>query len=376
MGLSIARFEADTTAKLKEALPAAANVKNPVDVIGDARADRYIAALDAVLHDPNVDQVLVILTPQSMTDIETIAEGVCKVHEHADKPIACSFMGATDVGPGVQMLERANIPHYTLPEWAGRAMADVQRIRTWRQQPDEALQPLEVDRAAAAAVIDAAPAGYLREDQALDVLKAYGLPVPDHQLCTSVDQAVAAADRFGYPAVLRVVSEQIVHKFEAKGVALNLADAAAVRTAYEDMHAHIAKTLPDAEITGVVVRPMIPQGHEVIIGAERDASFGPTLMFGLGGIYVEVFKDVTFALAPIDQAGAARMIRRVKAYSLLEGARGKDPADIAGIEQCLMRVGQLISDFGRIAELDINPLFVGPRQVGNMVADVRIRIDA
>ena len=374
VGLTVPRLADSTMAKLATALPAAANRKNPVDVIGDARADRYKAALNDVLDDPNIDQVLVILTPQSMTDIESIAEGVCQIHEKASKPIACAFMGATDVVPGVHLLQHAHIPHYILPEWACRAMADVQRIRTWWEQPLDEPQSLPVDQPAARAIIDKAGAGYLPEDQALDVLGAYGLPVPRYRLCSTAEEAVEFAEEHGYPVVLRAVSPQIVHKWDVKGVVLNLADAGAIRTAYDQMHRHLAEVMPEAEIRGVLVRRMIPDGYEIILGGKRDPAFGPTLMFGLGGIYVGLFKDVTFALAPIAPSRAARMVRQVTAYQLLEGARGGPSADIEGIEECLVRVGQLVSDFDRIVELDVNPLLAGPANVGNTVADVRIRL--
>ena len=373
-GLSIPRFDQSTTDKLKQALPDTANVKNPVDVIGDARADRYDAAVEAVLQDPNVDQALVILTPQSMTDIEAIAEGICRVHEKAEKPIACSFMGASDVQPGIQLLQEAHIPHYILPEWACEAMADIQRIRRWREQTIEEPRRLPVDEAAAAAIIDAAPAGYLNEDEALAVMKAYGLPVPEYRLAKTADEAVAAAEATGYPAVLRVVSRQVIHKSEVKGVVLDLADADAVRRAYETMFKNVSQMAPDATIDGILVRGMIPTGYEIILGGKRDPVFGPTIMFGLGGIYVELFRDVTFALAPMDEGTAARMIHQVKACDLLEGARGGACADIDNIRDCLVRVGQLVGDFDRIGELDVNPLIAGPAIIGNMVADVRIRI--
>ncbi len=374
VGLSIPRFSQDTTAKLKAALPETANVKNPVDVIGDARADRYGAAVKAVLDDPNVDQALIILTPQSMTDIESIAEGVCRLHEKATKPIACSFMGAADVGAGVHLLQRSHIPHYILPEWACEAMADVQRIRQWRGQPIGQPETLDVDRATVESIVGRADEGYLSEEQALDMIGAYGLPVPAYRLCTTADEAVAAAGEFGYPVVLRAISPQIIHKSEVHGVALDLADAEEVRAAFDTMWRRVSEVMPEAEISGLLVRPMIPSGYEVILGAKRDSAFGPTVMFGLGGIYVGLFKDVTFGLAPLDRHTAGRMVRQVKACRLLEGARGGVCSDIEGIQECLVRVGQLISDFDRILELDVNPLIAGPASVGNMVADVRIRL--
>jgi acyl-CoA synthetase (NDP forming) len=206
------------------------------------------------------------------------------------------------------------------------------------------------------------------------VLSAYGLPVPPSRLCTRAEEAAAFAEEVGFPAVLRVVSPQIVHKWDVGGVVLALPNAQAVRRAYDDMLRRIAGRLPNAEIHGVLVRREIPNGYELILGAKRDPVFGPTLMFGLGGIYVALFADVTFGLAPIGRAGARRMVQQVKAHRLLEGARGGPPADVPGIAECLMRVGQLVSDFERIAELDVNPLIAGPAAVGNAVADVRIRL--
>jgi acyl-CoA synthetase (NDP forming) len=222
--------------------------------------------------------------------------------------------------------------------------------------------------------MDDLPEGYLREDRALAVLEAYGFPVPPYRLCRDANEAVSFAHKIGYPVVLRVVSPQVVHKYDVKGVALNLADARSVRKAFKDIVNAVEGALPGAEIAGIIVRRMIPSGHEVILGAKRDAVFGPTVMFGLGGLFVEVLKDVTFALAPMDAAAAGRMVRGVKAYALLEGVRGQPRADIAGIEQCLLRLSQLVTDFPRIQEMDVNPLIVGAPQTGCAVADVRIRL--
>lgn len=373
-GLRVPRLAEETMARLRESLPATANTKNPVDVIGDARADRYIAALEAVLEDPNVDQVLVILTPQSMTDIDSIARGVCRIHEKATKPIACSFMGAADVSSGIRLLQEAHIPHYILPEWTCDAMAYVQKIRQWRSQPLGQPNRFPVKQAAAQAILDPAPAGYLDEMEALAVLSAYGLPVPPHQLCTEPEEAVAFAQRHGHPVTLRVVSRQVIHKTEVKGVVLDLVDAAMLRAAFERMRHYFATAMPEVHVRGLLVRRMIPAGHELILGGKRDPVFGPTLMFGLGGIHVELFEDVTFGLAPIDSVTATRMVRNVKAHRLLEGMRGGEAADIENIQECLQRLGQLITDFPRIVELDINPLIAGPAGVGNAVADVRLRL--
>ncbi|MCR4412105.1 MAG: acetate--CoA ligase family protein [Thermoguttaceae bacterium] len=386
-GLRVPRLAEETQANLRGVLPATAAVKNPVDVIGDARADRYEAALRQVLADPNVDQALVILTPQSMTDIEAIAQAVCRVHEAArdgrpaadlprvaPKPVACSFMGATDVAEGIRVLQQAHIPHYILPEWACRAMAGVQAIRRMFEEPPDVARRLPVDDMAVRSVLDAAPAGYLAEHEALEVLEAYGLPVVPWRLCTTADEAVGWAEASGYPVTLRVVSRQVVHKSEIGAVALDLTTSEAVRVAFDALRDRVAAARPDAHIDGLLVRRMIPAGYELILGAKRDPIFGPVVMFGLGGIYVELFRDVVFALAPLGPRTARNMVRRAKAGRLVEGFRGGPRADIAGIEECLVRVGQLVSDFERLVELDINPLLASPAERGNAVADVRIRV--
>jgi len=373
-GLELARFEQATTEQLKKSLPAAANVKNPVDVIGDARDDRYASALDAVLADPAADQVLVILTPQSMTNIEAIARVVCRAAERTDKPLVCSFMGGSDVAAGVQILQSAKIPHYLLPEWACEAMGNLQVYRRWLERPSGEEKRFDVDRTRAAAIIDQAAAGYLTELQAGEVLAAYGFPVLDSVLTRSTAEAEAAANRIGYPVVLRVVSPDIIHKFDVGGVALNLKTAREVRAAYKTMQARLKAAAGQARIEGILVRKMIPAGKEVILGLNRDPVFGHVIMFGLGGIYVEVFKDVTFRLVPIRQLDAEDMISEVKSSKVLQGTRGEGASDMAAIGDCLCRLSQLAADFPRVAELDINPLIVHAAGRGAHVADVRIRL--
>jgi len=376
-GLRLAAFSPETTARLKKALPAAANLKNPVDVIGDAREDRYAAAVDAVFADENVDQVLVILTPQSMTDITAIARTICEIHDRyrdSGKALVCSFMGAKDVAPGIEILQRHGIPHYILPEWAADAMAHTVRYRRWMNREVSGFRTFEVDRARAERVIKAAPEGYLLETQALEVLEAYGFPVVPWSLAGTADEAVAAAERIGYPVVLRAVSRAVVHKFEMKAVVLNLPDAGAVRDAFGAMRDRLLGTIRPDDLAGILVRRMIPAGKEVILGINCDPVFGHIIMFGLGGIYVEALKDVTFRVVPIRESAAGKMVRELRTLSLLQGVRGEPPSDIPAIEEALLRLSQLAGDFPRIAELDINPLIVHPAGEGAHVADIRIRL--
>ena len=377
-GLELGKFSEETLAKLKKGLPAAANVKNPVDVIGDAREDRYTSALDAIFADDSVDQVLVILTPQSMTNINTIAEAICDIRNRfasTNKTLLCSFMGGKDVATGIAILQEHGVPHYLLPEWAADAMWHAAWYRQWLDRERTAIREYAVDRKRAGAVIEGAADGYLLESQALEVLGAYGFPLVEWELSRSVDEAVAASEGIGYPVVLRAVSRKIVHKSEVKGVVLDLKNAGEVRRAYAAMHEKVLEHVRPEEIEGIMVRRMIPAGKEVILGVSRDAVFGHILMVGLGGIYVEAFKDVTFRIVPIREAAAGKMLRELRTFSVLEGLRGEAPSDIASIEEALKRLSQLANDFPRIAELDINPLIVHSDGQGCHVADVRIRLE-
>jgi acyl-CoA synthetase (NDP forming) len=243
-----------------------------------------------------------------------------------------------------------------------------------REVSDVEVYPVDRDRAAA--IIDSAPDGALTEEQALAVLDAYGFPVPDHVLAKSEEEAVAAAQKIGFPVVLRIVSYKMVHKFEMKGVMLNLKNEEEVRRAWKEMESGALKQLPPEDVAGVLVRKMIPEGKEVILGVSRDPVFGHILMFGLGGIYVEALKDVTFRIVPIRQTAAGKMVRELRASSLLQGVRGEPAADLPAIEEALRRLSQLADDFPRIAELDINPLIVHPEGQGCDVADIRIRLEA
>ena len=377
-GLKLASFSNETTEKLKAALPASANIKNPIDVIGDAREDRYIAALEAVFHDDNVSQVLVILTPQSMTNISAIARAICDIKRRfadSDKSLLCSFMGGKDVAPGIRILQEHGVPHYILPEWATDAMWHAVWYRDWLNREVSEIKTYDVDRDKAAKIIDSAQDGYLLESQALEVLDAYGFPLVASEMTQSADQAVAAAERIGYPVVLRIVSPKIVHKIEMKGVILDLRNADEVRDAYTAMRANVLLHVQPEDIAGIMVRKMIPAGKEVILGVNRDPVFGHMLMCGLGGIYVEAFKDVTFRIVPIREAAARKMIKELRTASVLEGLRGEQPSDIEKIEDALRRLSQLANDFPRIAELDINPLIVHAAGEGCHVADIRIRLE-
>lgn len=377
-GLKLAKFSEETTTLFKKSLPKTANIKNPVDVIGDARADRYNVAVSQALKDKNVDGAFVILTPQSMTDIETIAQEICRVSQQHEKPLYASFMGEADVAAGIDILQRNKIPHYSLPEFMCSAYFGAY---TFNQQLDgNGSEPdifTDVDQAKACAILDAAQAAgrtYLPEDEAVKVLEAYKLPVLASGLATSQEEVVELANKIGYPVVMKVMSEDIVHKFDVKGVILDIKSDREAAQAYTSIHENVNRLQPGASIKGIFVRKMIPAGEEVILGVKRDPSFGPVIMFGLGGVFVEVFKDVNFRIAPLTRQSASTLIAETKAASVLAGARGKPARDVESILTAIQRLSQLAVDCPQIKELDINPLIALEKGDGCFVADTKIMI--
>lgn len=380
-GLELATLEPATVEKLRSELPITANVNNPVDVIGDARHDRYEAAIRAVAKDPNVDGVVVILTPQSMTDIREIGEVVAnvaasmKVSPWLAKPVLASFMGIVDVSVGVSILERAGIPHYVFPESAVRSLAQMHRYqKNWLDRPRTEVKLYPVQKEVVEKIfarVRAERRSYLPEVEALKVLEAYGLPVLRSKLAKTEDEAVAIANEFGYPVVLKIASPAIVHKLDAGGVVINIQNPADLSRAFRKM-INTANALVGAEkVWGAEVQQMADKGIELFLGSKRDPKFGPVIVFGLGGTFVEVFRDVSFRLAPLREWTTRAIIEKSKAYKILQGYRGQ-PADIAKVSECLGRLSQLVLDFPEIEELDINPLIVYPLGNGARALDARI----
>lgn len=374
-GLQLATFDPETIAKLREGLPSTANVYNPIDVIGDAAADRYELAIECAMADPNVDALLVLLTPQTMTEIEKTAEITVRAAQRGIKPVLASFMGGHAVEEGIRILKEGRVPNYAFPERAVEALVAMNRYRDWTEAPEEEPVAIKVDREAAAAVIkQAREAGRnsLGDLEARGVMEAYGLRLPGNKLATSPEEAVAFAREIGYPVVMKIVSPDILHKSDIGGVKVGLQNDAEVENAYHTIRGNALRYMPEAEIWGVSVQEMIKPGREVILGVTYDSQFGHLIMFGLGGIYVEVLKDVAFRLAPLTRREAEAMIREIRTFPLLAGVRGQQPADLDAVIDALLRVSQLVTDFPEIIELDVNPLVVNPVGGGATAVDARI----
>jgi acetyltransferase len=374
-GLEIPRLGRETVEALEADLPGAASAANPVDVLGDALADRYEHALSLVLADENVDGVIVIVTPQAMTEIEETAEVVGRMAKESDKPVLGCFMGEARIKAGVEILRRYGVPNYPFPERAAGALAAMSAYRCERERPIHELESLEASTERVRELFEGVRAEgrvSIGDSEAREVLDAYGFSIPASRLARTPEEAVQAADEMGYPVVLKVASPDILHKTDVGGVRLNLRSATDVRDAFDLIVYRAGRYVPGARIWGCLVQQMVPGGREVLVGMSRDPQFGPLVAFGLGGIYVEALKDVSFRVAPFGRQEADEMIREIRSYALLEGVRGEKPADHEAMVDALLRISQLVADFPEIVELDINPLMVFEQGRGAMAIDMRL----
>lgn len=378
LGLEMSTFEESTYKKLEDVLPEEASTQNPVDILGDGGPERYEKSLDIVLADKNVDAVLAIFVPPLISKTLQVAMAISNVSANYDKPVLGCFMGREEVLDSIQMLEKNNIPAYLFPESAAKSIAGMYKYNQLRQRREGDIKEFEVDRAAVEKIISSAKEAnreHLTPEDVRGVLEAYGFKFPRSEVVVDVDSAMEIAGKMGFPVVLKIILPDIIHKSDAGGVALDLHDEDEVRGAYENILSQVKDKAEDATIQGMLVQEMVEGGKETIIGMSFDANFGPLIMFGLGGIYVEVLKDVSFRIAPISDLDAQEMVRSVKSYHLLKGVRGEASVDIQSIEDYIQRVSRLVEDFTEIEEIDINPLTVYEKGKCCYVVDARIRID-
>jgi acetate---CoA ligase (ADP-forming) len=373
-GLELVELAPETIAQLKPLFPAEASLRNPLDMIASATAADYRAALGAILADANVDSAVAIFVPPLGIRAEDVAESiVAAALEHPLKPVLAVLMGREGLPEGRAELHRAAIPAYIFPESAARALGALRRLREWRARPESPVKPLAVDRERAGRVIAQARAegrAKLSELEVLGVLTAYGIPTAPARPARDPDDAARAATEIGYPVVLKVVSPQIIHKTEVGGIRIGLGTALEVKAAYAEMVNGVSRAAPQATIEGVLVQQMVSGGRETIAGVSRERTFGPLVMFGLGGIYVEALRDIVFRIAPIGPLEAHDMLKGIRGVAILDGVRGAPPVDFAALGEVLQRVAQLATDFETISELDINPLLAFPQRA--IAVDARI----
>jgi acetyltransferase len=358
----------------QDVMPAFGSYKNPVDITGQAGGGEYRAALERAFAEPDINAILALYCDRGDAELDTIKQALAEVHAaHANKPALYTIFGGEGASGVITDLKLHCIPSFC---YVVDAVSSLYALFAVNETKDEgSFDPVEMDEDAIRTVIGRARAegrGKLFADEAKEVLRAAGVSVPPFVLATTIDEAVAAADDIGYPVVMKVVSDDIVHKSDVGGVILDIDDAREAADAYEAITESCRRHVPGARIRGIEVTKMLPRGVEVIVGATSDASFGKVVMFGLGGIYVEVMKDVTFRVAPVPKDEIRRMVRDIESFPLLAGVRGERGKDVAAIVDAIYRVGVLVDRFAAIVELDINPLLV--YEHGVQLADARMSI--
>jgi acetyltransferase len=379
-GGELAELSPESLRRLDEFLPAHWSHNNPIDVLGDADSERYARALEVASRDPNSDGLLVILSPQGMTDPLQIAERLKPYAKETGKPVLASWMGGNSIAAGEAALNAAGIPTFSYPDTAARAFTYMWRYTynlralyetpTLTEDPEVGNEPREQVDQIIQEVRDHGRT-LLTELESKQVLSLYGIPTVETRLAATEDDAARIAAEIGFPVVLKVFSESITHKTDVGGVTLNLRDEAAVRSAYQAIQSSVAEKAGATHFSGVTVQPMVKlDGYELILGSSVDPQFGPVILFGSGGQLVEVYRDRALALPPLNTTLAQRMMEQTKIFTALKGVRGRKPVDIAALEHLLVRFSQLVLEQKWIADIDINPLLASPERL--LALDARI----
>ena len=373
-GFTLAEITPDQQKKLAEKLNPSAQVANPVDMLGGAEPAEFAHCLETLADEPEVDVLLPMLVPQSLVNPGDVARAIVAATKHTHQTVLACMVGERSLAEARKVLHENQVPMSIFPEVPGQVLGAMRTYREWLAKGESAPFAFEkLDQPAVEGLLSGVKAGQaLGEAETRPILAAYGLDLVPGELAQNAAQAAEIAGALGFPVVVKVVSPQVLHKSDLGGIALNLRSAEDVKKAALKMEAEILENLPDAKIMGFLVEKMAPQGLEVIVGMRRDPTFGPLMMFGLGGIYVELFKDVGFGVAPLSPQRAKEMVAATKAGRLLQGFRGGPVYDLDGVVDALGRVSQLAVDLPQISEVEINPLLVLPEGQGAKVLDARL----
>jgi acetyltransferase len=380
LGLRLMYLGAEVINELMKILPPASSTNNPIDVLGDAKADRYEAVLRILSTREDIDCYIVVLSPQAMTEPDEVAKLLVDFKSKSPhKVVVASFLGGPKVANAVTILRSGGVPNYDAPERAVKALSLLVKYKEvqirQRSLLKEGYPRYPIDRERVREVISRATSEgrkMLMPDEVCEVLSACGIRIAPCKIARSPEEAVQAAECMGYPVALKIASPNITHKSDVGGVKLDLRTPSDVRLAYHEIMANVSKYVPGATIYGIVVTPMVPQGTEVVVGMHRDPQFGPLIMFGLGGVYVELLREVSFGLAPLTRSEALGMIMETKAYALLRGFRGSPARDVDAVVDVILKVSTLCTEFKEIQEIDINPLFVYEKFKGCVAVDAKI----
>ncbi len=374
LGIKMANIE-DIRPQINAVIPPWGTSRNPVDIVGDADFNRFDHVLNLVLAHKNVGSVIAMCTPSATLDYNKLAEVIVNVSKKHGKTILASLMGLDEGIKNKEILVEGGIPHYKYAEGAIRALKAMIRFAQWSEAHEGKIQEFKANKKRVEQIfakVRAEGRKNLLEEEGQEVLKAYGIPLPKSILATKESEATVAAKKIGYPVVMKIASPQIIHKSDAGGVRVGLKTPQEVKKAFKEIIKNAKRYDKKATIKGVLVQEMVKGGKETIIGSKQEPGFGPVVMFGMGGIYVEVLKDVTFRIAPITDSEADDMISSIKTNKLLQGVRGEKPSDVQKLSECLQKISQLVTDFEEIKELDLNPVLVFEKSKGCKVVDVRI----
>jgi len=374
LGIKMAKIE-EIRKKIDAVIPPWGSSRNPVDIVGDADFNRFENVLNEVLKHKNVGSVISMCTPSATLNYDKLAEVIVSMSKKYKKTMLASLMGLDEGITNREILANGDVPYYTYAEGSIRALKAMLTFTNWVKNSPGKITKFSVKKDKVKKILDNAKKqkrSALLEEEGQEILRAYGFPLPASKLAKSKKEAVAASKKIGYPVVLKIASPQIIHKSDAGGVKVNLQNAKDVENAFDTIIKNAKKYNKKADIKGVLVVEMVKGGKELIIGSKLEPGFGPVIMLGMGGIYVEVLKDVTFKLAPMTNVEADHMISSIKTKKILEGVRGEKPSDVKKLSECIQRLSQLVTDFNEIKELDMNPVLVMEKNKGCKVLDVRI----
>ncbi len=375
-GIKMAKIE-DIRQKIDAVIPPWGSSRNPVDIVGDADFNRFNDVLENVLSHKDVGTVITMCTPSATLDYNKLAEVIVKMSKKYKKTMLASLMGLDEGIKNREIMADGDVPYYTYAEGAIRTLKAMLKFVDWINTPEGKITKFEVDKDKVKEIFDSVKKEgrtSLLEEEGLQILQIYGFPLPKSTLAKTESDAVKTAKEIGYPVVMKIASPQIIHKSDAGGVKVGLSNDKEVENAFKEIVENAKKYDKNAVIKGVLVVEMVKGGKEMIIGSKLEPGFGPVIMLGMGGIYVEILKDVTFRLAPVTEREADDMISSIKTQKLLKGVRGEKPSDIKKLSDCIQRLSQLVTDFKEIKELDMNPVLVMEEGKGCKILDVRIGI--
>ena len=374
MGLEMSILSENTKKNIRKKIPEEASVENPIDLLAEADAKMFDFVMNEVLKDDNVDAVITIFVPPIMIDSTEVAVSISEASQKYGKPVLGCFMGREEVLSSVRSLKSRSVPAYLFPESAAKSLSEMYKYQKWKNKKIGVVQKYDVDRNKVKEIFEnvySENRNWLKESEVKAVLETYGFTFPKSKLARNLDEALNIAKEIGYPVVLKVSSKEIIHKSDVNGIMLDIENHYELKDKYNEMVKNLGEKY---NLDGILIQQMLKGGKETILGMSVDPNFGPLIMFGLGGIYVEILKDVTFRITPLTDVDSMEMIQSIRGYPLLEGVRGEKGVDIEAISISLQKLSQFVCENYDVEQLDINPLYVFEKGKKPIALDARIKL--